>query len=75
MSGLKSGRSRPSVVFRWLLPSHWTTADMCRQIWNIGPAHDRPQTALDDLPTPTDQKLSGSEDSIYTTSRHSLQVN
>jgi len=66
MSGLKSGRSEPSVVFRWLQPTRWTTADMCRQIWNVGAAHDRPQTALGDLPASTDRKLSGSEDPAYT---------
>jgi hypothetical protein len=26
-------------------------------MWNIGPAHDRRRTVLDDLPTPTDQML------------------
>jgi hypothetical protein len=31
--------------------------DRCRQIWNIGRAHDRRRTVLDDVPTPTDLKL------------------
>jgi hypothetical protein len=43
-----------------LLPRWRTTADTCRQLWNIGPAHDRRRTVLDDLPTPTDQKVAGS---------------
>ena len=29
----------------------------CRQPWNVGPAHRPYRTALDDAPTPTDQKV------------------
>ena len=46
-----------------LLPSHQITADSCGQLWNIDPAHDQEQTALDDAPTPTDQKVGGSSPS------------
>ena len=46
-----------------LLPRWRTTADTCRQLWNIGPAHDRRRTVLDDLPTPTNQKVRGSSPS------------
>jgi hypothetical protein len=38
-----------------LLPSHRTTADKHRQMWNVGPAHDRRRTVLDDSPMPTGQ--------------------
>ena len=61
MPGLKSGRSRISAVrprlLPILLPSRWTRRVPCGQLWNVGPAHGRRRTALDDAPTPTDQML------------------
>jgi hypothetical protein len=29
-------------------------------MWNIGPAHGQRRTVLDEVPTPTDQKVAGS---------------
>jgi hypothetical protein len=46
-----------------LLPSHWTTPAPCGELWNVGPAHRRRRTALDETPTPTDQKVGGSSPS------------
>ena len=40
-----------------LLPSRRTTSVLCGQLWNVGPAHGPQQTVLDDVPTPTDQKV------------------
>src|SRR6185312_5565597 len=57
MSGLISGRSRISVVGRDCCPSRWTTPVQSEQLWNVGPAHRRHQTALDDLPKPTITRL------------------
>lgn len=57
MSGLKSGRSISAVRPRLLpilLPSRWTTPVPGGQLWNVGPAHRRQQTVLNDLPMPTD---------------------
>jgi hypothetical protein len=61
MSGLKSRRSKIEAVLRQLLPillpSRWTTPVPGGQLWNVGPAHGPQRTVLDDLPTPTDQKV------------------
>jgi hypothetical protein len=43
-----------------LLPSRRTTSVLCGQLWNVGPAHGPQQTVLDDVPTPTDQRVAGS---------------
>jgi hypothetical protein len=32
-------------------------------MWNIGPAHGQRRTVLDEVPTPTDQKVGGSSPS------------
>jgi hypothetical protein len=47
----------PCRLLRTLLPSRRIGTDRCGQIWNIDPAHDRRRTVLDDVPTPTDQKV------------------
>ena len=40
-----------------LLPSRWTTPDTRGRSWNVSPAHSQRRTVLDDVPTPTDQKV------------------
>ncbi len=61
MSGLKSRRSETAAVsprlLPILLPRRWTTPVPDGQLWNVGPAHGPQRAVLDDVPTPTDQKL------------------
>jgi len=42
-----------------LLPCPRPATDTGRRVWNIGPGDGRSWTSLDDLPTPTDQMVSG----------------
>ena len=51
------GYCRSSQLLPILLPSRSTAPDARGQHWNIGPAHDRCRTVLDDSPTPTDLKV------------------
>ena len=62
-SGCNAPGPGPPLLLPTLLPSRWTTLARHRQIWNIGPAHRPHRTALDDAPTPTDQKVGGSSPS------------
>ena len=50
----------PPQLLPILLPSRRTTSVLCGQLWNVGPAHGPQQTVLDDVPTPTDQRVAGS---------------
>ena len=72
MPGLKNGRSRISSVrprlLPILLPSRWTATVLCGQPWNVGPAHDRQRTILDDVPTPTDQEVRSIREEVWVAS-------
>ena len=49
----------PPRLLPIMLPSRWTTPVQCGQLWNVGPAHGPRRTVLDEVPTPTDQMVSG----------------
>ena len=52
----------PPQLLPILLPSRRTTPVLCGRLWNVVPAHGPPRTVLDELPTPTDQKVGAAAD-------------
>ena len=61
-SAFQAGRRLPlnqaRILLPILLPSRRTTPVPGGQLWNVGPAHGPHRTVLDDVPTPTDKKVS-----------------